>query len=893
MEDLDRLRGQSKWVDAEHLARLILASHNSPIAAVTIAEAETYRALTALDPATDSVSAVKPEKLSVAAKLINEATPDDASNFEYLCAKAHLFLLSNDPKEALQTLQSTKVHIARNYQRAMAVKHRALMGSALLALSNPQDAVSTFKSIEVSDETLHTLPEASRWAEILYNKAIEASSATGSADRLAFLRAYAYVVNTGEIVGRKQHLQALETELAQLEQTETVKAERGAVQEVLANLPVPSAKSPIGSSCKQLRAVASPLSPSTSHLSVKRDATSPSGAKPDTSNHHHGLFSRLRRHHHAESPKPTKQPVQTATTTAPTKKSVNGSTSGNQALNRDMSVKIEDQAQKLYNDWLASAKLHEPFNVALGPDKESAKALQAKIIGFIGQTFNSAVLMRLNCQLLYSLGQFAEAKAAFKAFVMLQGQQILKKESGAESFPDTEAGVVKVFSLRASVIETMPNSPYGYEIVDAAAELVSQLETVMPRQDREAISAAHGVLARCATMEALRAEGNDYYHARLDAAAKHYEKALVNWAGDLPFHRARAQFLLFTDGPAATFQHLQSVLSSYPDDIVLINELIVCLTAQEQFDTALKIAEVALESKQPQADLTPFEKTQFLNLKKSHVAVLESLHGSTAALEELPAVMDLAASLFPAAAMSAAAMQTANGKANGHANGHANGQDKNAKSATTPRKPKRRPTLEFTTDEPAHGFTVNLLAQAETGYNSKTPADLVDLWLWIASLYARAGQTSEAEAAIKVAAVAGRTANVICAEAYLISDPHEQFAAFQRAHSYDPMSLRAVLGLAVVMSEHTVISEGKATPGSSSKLCETTTAELDLIQALVSSLEDMTTRALGRQTPEAWYLLGTLYSVLGDHDRARQSLWQCVSVEEKTGVRHIIPSLQL
>lgn len=882
MEDLDRLRSQSKWVDAEHLAKLLLASHNSPVAAVAIVEAETFRALIALDPATDSVSAIKPESLAVAAKLVNEASPDETSNFEYLCAKAHLFLLNSDPKEALHTLQATKVHITRNYQRAVAVKHRALMGSALLALESPQEAVATFKSIEVSDETLHSLPEAARWAEILYNKAIEASAATNSADHLSFLRTYAYVVSAAEIVGRKPHLEALEKELAKLEQTDALQAERVAVQALLSNLPKPSAKSPVGLSCRQLAATAAALSPISSHMSTRRDATSAAPAKPENSGHH-GLFSRLRRHHTTtEAPKQVKQekPQRVAPLSA-----TNGT--AKPALNGEVSAKIEAQAQKLYDEWFASAQLHEPFNVALGQDRENAKALQAKIVGFIGQTFNSAVLMRLNCQVLYSLGKFVEAKAAFKAFVMLQSQQLMKKESGAESSPDSEAGVVNVFSLRASVIETMPNTPYGYEIVDAAAELVSQLETVMPKHDRQVISAAHGVLARCATMEALRAEGNDYYHARLDAAAKHYEKAFLDWEGDLPFHRTRAQFLLFTDGPAATFQHLQSVLTSYPDDIVLINELVVCLTAQEQFETALKIAEIALESTPPQPNLTPFEKTQYLNLKKSHVAVLETLHGSTAALEELPAVMDLATSLFPAAAMSAASEQT-----NGHANGHANGKTKPSTS-TSPRKPQRRATLEFTTDEPAHGFTAGLLNEAGASYDSKTPSDLVDLWLWIASLYARAGQTSEAEAAIKVAATAGTTANVICAQAYLISDPRKRFAAFQTAHSYDPMSLRAVLGLAVVMSEHTVITEGKATPGSSSKLCETTAEELDLIQALVSSLEDMTTRALGRQTPEAWYLLGTLYSVLGDHDRARQSLWQCVSVEEKTGVRHIIPSLQL
>lgn len=908
-------------MEAERLAKILLTSSNMPAAAVTIAEAEAFLALTGSDPVSDSVTPVSSPKLTAAANLLSTTEPDASVLFEFECAKAHLELLAGSPQRTLEILQGTKVTISRDYQRVIVVKHRALMGASLMALGRAQDALRTFKTIEVSTHTLQTIPEAARWAEIMYNIAVDAAELTNqSADILMFLRLYAQVVRTGEIIGRKPLLTALVSQLSQLEPTEELNAEKTALEQLLAAMPEPNAKAAIGES--QRHVIASPLSPASTHMSFA-DASSTvnehEGHNEKSAHHHHhhhGLLGRLRRHPHQQDAGAAESAVAVKNTTGQ-----DGDASMSEKRKRtDL---IEREAVDMVNTWRDNALLHEPYSIALGEDRKNAQALQAKIIESIGRTFSSAVLMRLNAELLYSMNSLDEARAAFATYVMLQGQQLLKQSSGAEASPDSDGGVARVFSQRASVIEAMANTPYGYEIVDAAAELVQQLEEIMPKDDPEAVSAAHGVLARCATMEAIRAEGNDYYNARLEAAAKHYEKALLNWEGDGPFHRARAQFLMFTKGPAATFEHLQSVLGMYQTDIVLVNELIMSLTAQEQFDSALQIAELFLESNPPADELTPFERTQYLNLKKSHVAVIESLKGSAAALDELPAVMDLATTLYPAASISAANASvlkqqdgdvhkngtavngSANGKSNGKISSKANGKthgkvngsagesinSSRSASQSTTRNPQRRATLEYTTDEPAHGFTVGLLPKRSE--DLKRPQDLVELWIWVSQLYTRAGQLSEAKAAIDVAAESGRTANVICAEAYLISNPRRQFATFQRAHSYDPMSLRAVLGLAVVLSDNTVIVNGKYAPDAVSKVCETTEEELDMVQALVSTLEDMTTRALGRQTPEAWYLLGVLYSVLGDHQKARRALWDCVAVEEKTGVRQIIPSLQL
>lgn len=629
---------------------------------------------------------------------------------------------------------------------------------------------------------------------------------------------------------------------------------------------------------------------------------------------------------------------------------------------------IEQFVEVACQNWQKSMHFHPPLDSVSEPlEIEETQSLLQTLRQAAKKTFHSCSIMRHLVFVLSSLGHYDEALHAFENYTAyqekarirqagykmpdhatdLQGEHIAAQP---EETGDDDKAVVRVFAKAIDVIVHIKKD--GYLAKATADKLSSWLNSEF--MILRAQSHANGVLAkelgadlsdgfslvwasvaRAYSLYALQASTSDIRVEAYNQAKAAYENSLAYSPKEAQIYFEFALLLAENSQISRSMEVVQKGLIEDNTHAQSWHLISLILAALEDHEKALQASSNALNLFSRKAYLIPLEKSEYLQLKMTQVAIEEASEGIDRALELIPEVFVLFGELYPAPLESVYptdSQEIARPKSKTFVKSIK--ENRISRSITRVRSHRASPSNssgiplknQRTTTKPVD------FPQVSNLIDDVARSDLAKLWLWTAGLYRRGELFDEAEEALVEAEnVDGPSADTHVELGLLIAKyrPALALAEYETALEKDADSIRAIVALGDLIFDHShtsfatqvdeketlekldaVFINGTASgfkqgysmcaesePGHETEL-EPEEIHLphdplfisDEDQLLAANrvqglLEMVIESGRGFNCAEAWWLLSLFRERNGDKVGATKALWESVGLEESRSVR--------
>ena len=654
---------------------------------------------------------------------------------------------------------------------------------------------------------------------------------------------------------------------------------------------------------------------------------------------------------------------------------------------------IEQFVDALCQNWRKSVHFHSPLESVFEPkDVEETKTLLQVLRQASTKTFHSCAIMRHMVFVLSALRHYDEALNAFDTYTAYQekARQISTKEDGENkatpetaSVPqgDDDQAVVRVFAKAIDVIVHVKKD--GIRARETADKLRGWLNEEIPeptvngdgmrrrvsRGHRRVASGVSGIsgvsavsseksgelssgfalvwasIGRAYALYAAQATTAILHNQVYELAVSSYEKSVRYSPEDGQIYFDFALLLAENSYVSRALDVAREGLTVDSTHVLLWHLVGLLLAALEDYEKASQAVNNALKICSEKRDSNPSqlmstEKSQYLQLKMTQVAIEEAAEGIDKALEMIPEVFVLYGVLHPAPPSSTLPeinkLEISKSKSQKNKTGNGlvrslsrTASKRNAANSVPASKPRAaKPSSQAD------------LLRVPHQNNKTSRADLVKLWLWTAGLYRRAELNKESEEAIMEAEkINGPSADTHVELGLLIGEhrPPLALSEFEAALELDRNNIRAIVALAKIVFDHShssfsnrvvltqqaenedflkalgkaqnskpagmanglkpgyslnpdsaaseVQSEGAKPSGTYDSLF---TSEKDQLAAVtrVQSLLDMVLESgTGFNCAEAWWLMSLIKERNGDYAGATKALWKSIALEESRSVR--------
>lgn len=524
------------------------------------------------------------------------------------------------------------------------------------------------------------------------------------------------------------------------------------------------------------------------------------------------------------------------------------------------------------------------------------------------KTFQSTVIMRYHVKVLRALGRVTESLAAFRTYTAYEDLFIKQSHSGADEqvssrlTGDTLPGVVECYSMAIELIlgESGNENQKIQQAKEKADKLVELLdaEDIKRRAEKDtengsAIpikieSLARYWIARALSLYALQLRDKDAYHNALTKAETQYSLAISLYSHDPAYSLQYGLLLAHNQQLSKSLKVVREALIDSQDCFNLWHLLALLLSADEDYDNAFRVVSSGLNrahqlAQKLQKPLHTFDedvKNGLLQMKMTETALIEIIDGVDEAIDVLPDVFTLFAELYPGAIRTGGVVES---------NKKETRQKKSDIVNRIKRKSQESRRGRDSSDRSSPAKPSAGKATSITQYDSIT--NIVQIfWLWIAGLYRRAGEASEAEQAILEAEnVAGPTVRTRVELGFLMSEERPLHAQeqFETALDEDENDLPAVLGLAKLVLGHSKIENVEASDPRrpSSNFFVSSKDEVAAVSRIRALLEIQVQQSPGRENPEAWWYLSQIFKKVQDFSAMDTALWKSLELEESRPIR--------
>jgi tetratricopeptide (TPR) repeat protein len=838
----------------------IPGDHRLTTELVKIAEAEMDTHQLLVESKQDALNpSVKLEKATGILNNLGLPPNSDDSDLRYIHAvlTGHLLLLEGAYKKAIQVISSVPEPSIRtlNYVRTAIFRGHAVTGSCLLKLGDKDGALKTFNAIYPSTETLNVNAEAGLWSERMYFAFVQLTQGTNHyLDALrSYSRVFMFLDSHGHSLDRPRNVSMkIVREFWELSAAE-------------------AARNPANVKLKE-EALGAARFYGKNVLAKRRFPTA--------------------------------------------------------AENND---EVERFVSNIMATWRSSIDLSgSPYRTVTDSEQVdiSVNVLE-QLVQAAHATFHSSVIMRYHVVVLGALGRYTEALAAFETYSQYVDQQLQELTSGGDygGHLDSDEGVVEAFDMGIHIYARVKKDPQSAKAVaDKLAKYMPFSRTSDAKTLEMISSKAVAAISSAYCYYAYSLKDNRHYEEAVSVALKGFRKAL----DDYSVHPAQVYYeyalLSAVNGDVvAAFEIVKSGLQQDGLHVPSWHLLALLLSSQEDYHSSFKTTEQAwavLSRAKPLGLYSNQTKAALLELEKSRVAVIEASSSPMEAVLELSTVFTRFSQLFPDSTLyngvesehqphavghenvvsANAITAVANSKANGSnrkslLNGYLSDQSKskangavtqvNGSEAVSSAKEKRR-SLAVSSKPPPEKKAEAVPTRRPTIPEFERRVQ-IRLWLWVAGLYRRAGNVTEAERALVEAehleSVVSPDAH--CELGYLMKHdrPLHALQEFEAALDTDPDSLGAAIGLAEVVESHSNLRSHASLPEDKYSVFISDKDEYAAHFRAIGLLEALTSRTPGRTVPEAWWLLGKLYDITNNAEGARRALWKAVGLEECRATR--------
>lgn len=607
---------------------------------------------------------------------------------------------------------------------------------------------------------------------------------------------------------------------------------------------------------------------------------------------------------------------------------------------------VEQFVAALFKNWQSSVYFHPPLDLVSGAQdvaetKELLKILQQALV----KTFHSCAVARYLVFVLSSLGKHDEALSAFETYTAYQERARIQQAKAnltlgeaSQSFGDDDKSVVRVFAKAIDVIVLVKkDGDLARDTADKLRSWLNNEDMISPinnklrkRHDRN-ISAVSSIISadfidgfalvwasigRAYALYASQAHTSQERELVFNLAVSSYESSLSYKPENVEFYFDYALLLAQNSQIKESITVVKKGLLVDKSYILLWHLLALLLVAIDDYEKALQAVDNALDlfseyanEKHSPGSLMDSEKSSYLQLKMTQVAIYEASEGIEVALDLVPEIFALYGLLYPNTekAREVHVLENLASPEQDVSDTVSTKSKRFSLSRTLSRTPFRNGTANGAGSRQGHTHhrhdsippvprlsTSSRVApvQAPVMSGKAAKADLMQLWLWAASMYRRGDLIQDAEEALIEAEKIGLSSADIKVEMGLLLKATQQHQAalseFETALEIDKSSPRAVVGLAQLIYEQSeqFLKKDQA------KLSSTSTSlflnENDRLAAITRAqglVEMLISSGRGFNCSEGWYLMSLFCEQEGDITGASEALWKCVKLEETRSVR--------
>lgn len=519
---------------------------------------------------------------------------------------------------------------------------------------------------------------------------------------------------------------------------------------------------------------------------------------------------------------------------------------------------VEQFVDVLFTNWHRSVDLLGPLELVVDPrgveeTKEFLTVLQQAAV----KTFHSCAIMRYLVVVLTSLGQYDEALHAFDTYTAYQEMARRRQASAKASNEfdsvqheklqggDNDKAVVRVFAKAIDLIVRVKKD--GVLARDTADKLRSWLnnEDLIGTQGKnrkwgherkvsavssisadlsDGFSVVWAAIARAYALYAYQATTTEEREVVYELAVSSYENSLGYHPEDGQIYFDFALLLAENSQLNRAMKVVREGLMVDKSHIKLWHLIGLLLSAVDDFEKATQAISNAIKLLSEKGEggvhtIPSFEKSQYLQLRMTEVALYEASEGIDKALELIPGVFTLYGDLHPPVVISEEAAPLPE------------------EDTDTELSPTRSSILRIRNLKPSLGLTKTLSRTGFRGNKESRPTspkpsrmstasriappnipsmvdkssrnDLHSLWLWTAGLYRRGGLYTEAqEAIVEAERVRGHSANGHVELGLLLKadQPALALAEFESALHEDKDNARAIVALAQLIYEQSEVA---------------------------------------------------------------------------------------
>lgn len=566
--------------------------------------------------------------------------------------------------------------------------------------------------------------------------------------------------------------------------------------------------------------------------------------------------------------------------------------------------KIEQYTEVLMTNWNAAVPRDTWDWALIGDDyKKYTNAVLSSVRRALAVTFQSCSIMRQSVVLLLALREYDEAFAAFDTYLAYQDQFRIHQQSGGEHATGDTA--LSLAGVSTQVINVCTRVKKNGDKAKAYSErlltwLPSDKDTTNNTANGSASSEpsipslimaqAYGAIGSAFFLHANQSTDEKQYNESVETAAKYYQLSTDLGVKDQEVRLEHAIFLARSDKISEAVELVKKILLDNESHIQSWHLLALLLTTREEYDKAMKVVETTLHRYNVEQLKIERDKHALVQVKLTHIALIEAVHGSESAIGELANALGLVRGIYPdenqdekqhTEKRKSHHRKSLLGSVHRHGNGHS-------------RSKSEIDTTQLAEDFSKTGIRERLPKRQISTNSQRKPVSekeietLRYIWLVIAGVYRRAGLAQEADQAIVEAeSIAGPSAETHSETGLLVIDdtPSRALDEFEAALDDDKYNLKAILGLSQLVLKHSKDCKDSESESSTGTLFQSE-KDASAAHARIRLMLSMAVKsAPGRYTAEAWWLLSQVYELGGRFEEARNSLWQCVGLSERAALR--------
>lgn len=520
-------------------------------------------------------------------------------------------------------------------------------------------------------------------------------------------------------------------------------------------------------------------------------------------------------------------------------------------------IPIEQFIDGLFKNWLNTMHLHGPLGLVVEKQDIIETNNLLKVLRQASmKTFHSCAIMRYLVFVLTALGQYEEALSAFNTYVAYQEkarirQASYKTSSSVEDISpqskqlqsgDDDKSVVGVFSKAIDVMvivkkdgnmarntadrlrswlnnETFISSRGKNRKRQGHDRNISSTSSVISADLRDGFALVWASIGRAYALYAYQANTSEEREQVYELAVSSYESSLGYHPEDAQIYFDFALLLAQNSQLKHSMRIVREGLMVDKSHVLLWHLIGLLLSAMEDYEKALQAVSNALgmfseKSKSSPSSLLDLEKSQYLQVKMTEVAIYEASEGIDRALELIPDVFSLYGELHPPAETKEAVPEVEEDyeivptKSRLFIKNLKPGLGLSRTLSRTPfRGHKKDHSVASTNVSVPRLSTASRVAPPSLPHltDKASRKDLNKLWLWTAGLYRRGGLSQDAEEALLEAEkVGGLSADARVELGLLIKKERPALALkeFEAALEIDKDNIRAIVAFVNLIYDH-------------------------------------------------------------------------------------------